>query len=76
MKKWSLSVLVIAAVLLAGQVYVLATGTFEGSGPAEAVTYLKARQADDGGFAETESETDPFVTCWTVIAGKAAGKTR
>lgn len=74
MKKWGLSVLVIAAVLLPGQVSVLALGTFAGSGPAEAVAYLKARQADNGGFAETESESDPFVTCWAVIAGKAAGE--
>ncbi|MBU1672050.1 MAG: terpene cyclase/mutase family protein [Actinobacteria bacterium] len=68
------AVLLITALLVSGAAFTLALPPVAVAGPAEGVTYLRSRQTEDGGFAEPESESDPFVTCWAVIAGKAAGQ--
>lgn len=44
------------------------------AGPSEAVGYVKARQNADGGFSEPDAASDVRLTCWSVIAGAAAGE--
>jgi hypothetical protein len=44
------------------------------AGPAEALSYVKTRQAEDGGFAEPDSQSDWLTTCWAMLAGAGAGE--
>ncbi|MHB8895273.1 MAG: hypothetical protein ACYC99_08890 [Candidatus Geothermincolia bacterium] len=70
--KRKLCVILIFCMLSAASLAVC--GPVSAKGVGEAVTYIKARQTAEGGFAEPGASPDGLTTCWAMIAGSSAGE--
>jgi hypothetical protein len=71
MKKSALAIISITVVLAA----IVAAATPAGArGVADALSWIKARQGADGGFAEPDASPDGTTTCWAMLAGSSAGQ--
>jgi iron complex transport system substrate-binding protein len=65
--------LALLVTIVCGALWITSTVAFA-KGPAEALAYIKARQAVSGGFAEPDAEPDGTTTSWAMLAGSSAGE--
>jgi len=67
MKARSLTAIMMAALVLC--LAPAATAQVAGTGSAQALSYIQARQNSDGGFSEPGTHSDDTLTAWAVLAG-------